>query len=320
MKKALILGISGQDGSYLADLLLKKGYKVYGGSRDAQSTIFDNLKLLNINNDIEKVSISLNDFRSVLQAIMRIMPDEIYNLSGQSSVSLSFSQPVETLESIVIGNLNILESIRFSNIDIKYYNAGSSEIFGNSEIEANENSIFSPKSPYGVSKAAALWQVRNYRESYNLYACTGILFNHESPFRKEHFVTAKIIKAVCRIANGKQEKLQLGNLDIWRDWGFAPEYVFAMWKMLQQEQSEDYVIATGVTMCLKDFVKFAFEYFKLNWIDYVQIDESLLRPSDIGKGFANASKAKQKIDWEANLKGDKLIEKLIDCELNSLQY
>lgn len=320
MKTALILGVSGQDGAYLAHLLLGKGYKVIGSSRDAQSTSFTNLELLGIVNDVEKVSISINDFRSVLQAVNSFEPTEIYNLSGQSSVFLSFQQPVETLESIVIGNLNILESIRFSNSAIKYYNAGSSEIFGDTEIKVDEKSVLSPRSPYGVSKAAALWQVRNYRECYNLFACTGILFNHESPFRKEHFVTAKIIKAVCRIANGKQEKLQLGNMNISRDWGFAPEYVVAMWRMLQQEKSEDFIIATGLTMSLRDFVEFAFNYFKLDSREFLQIDDSFLRPSDIGKGLADVSKAKLTIDWEAKLKGEKLIEKLIDCELNFLQY
>ena len=320
MKKALIFGISGQDGSYLADILLKNGYDIVGSSRDAQICTFKNLKLLNISNEIEKISVSINDFRSVLQAVKTHNPDEIYNLAGQSSVSLSFEQPVETLESIVIGNLNILEAIRFTDSAAKYYNAGSSEIFGNCEEKVNETTAFNPKSPYGVSKATAFWHVRNYREAYDIFACTGVLFNHESPLRPEHFVTAKIIKSVCRIATGKQEKLHLGNLDIWRDWGFAPEYVFAMWRMLQQENPEDHVIATGLTMSLRDFVKFAFDYFNLNWNDYVEIDDNLLRPSDIRKGFANTSKAKQKIDWEANLKGDKLIEKLIDCELNSLQY
>lgn len=316
VKRALICGVSGQDGTYLSKLLLEKGYKVYGGSRDAQSSNFENLKKLNIFEDIELVSISVNDFRSVLQVIMKVKPDEIYNLAGQSSVALSFEQPVETLESISVGTLNLLEAIRFSGLDIKLYNAGSSECFGNATEAVDENTPFRPRSPYGVAKATAFWEVANYREAYNLFACTGILFNHESPLRKERFVTKKIIATACRIAAGSNEKLILGNINIYRDWGWAPEYVEAMWLMLQQDKPDDFIIATGETMSLKDFVTTTFEHLNLTTEDHVSFDEDLLRPTDIEKGFANPSKAKQILNWEAKIKTKELVKLMVDCEIN----
>ena len=240
MKTALICGVSGQDGAYLAKLLLGKGYKVYGGSRDAQMSSFRNLSRLGIRKDVDLLSININDFRSVLQTLLRTKPDEVYNLAGQSSVGLSFEQPVETLESISVGTLNLLEAIRFSNLPIKFYNAGSSECFGDTgSLAANEMTPFRPRSPYGVAKAAAFWQVANYREAYTIQASTGILFNHESPLRPERFVTQKIVATACRIADSSGEVLTLGNIDIARDWGWAPDYVEAMWLMLQQEQPDD---------------------------------------------------------------------------------
>ncbi len=317
MKKALILGVSGQDGSYLANLLLDKQYEVYGGSRDAFSSNFDNLKKLNIYDQIELLSIQLTDFRSILQVITKIKPDEIYNLSGQSSVGLSFDQPVETLESVIIATLNLLEAIRFSKRNIKFYSAGSSECFGNSNKPVDENSPFIPRSPYGVAKSSAFWLVSNYREAYNIFACTGILFNHESPLRKERFVTKKIISTACRIANGSNEKLVLGNVSICRDWGWAPEYVEAMWLMLQQDSAEDYIIASGETISLKDFIKITFDYLNLDMNTHVSFDKSLLRPTDIEKGYANPKKAKIKLNWEAKTKSENLIKRLIDSELNN---
>ena len=317
MKKALILGVSGQDGSYLANFLLDKQYLVFGGSRDASSSNFNNLKKLNIYDQIEFISVQLTDFRSVLQVITNIKPDEIYNLSGQSSVGLSFDQPVETLESVIIASLNILEAIRFSKRNIKFYSAGSSECFGNSNKPVDENSPFMPRSPYGVAKSSAFWLVSNYREAYNIFACTGILFNHESPLRKERFVTKKIISTACRIANGSNEKLVLGNVSICRDWGWAPEYVEAMWLMLQQGSPEDYVIASGETISLEAFIKITFEYLKLDMNTHVTFDQSLLRPTDIEKSFANPKKAKVKLNWEAKIKAENLIKRLIDSELNN---
>ncbi len=300
MKTALLCGVSGQDGGYLAKLLLEKGYKVFGGSRDAQMSSFANLKRLGIREDIDPVSININDFRSVLQTLQRTQPDEIYNLAGQSSVGLSFEQPVETLESISVGTLNLLEAIRFTGRSISFYNAGSSECFGDTgQKRANELTPFRPRSPYGVAKAAAFWQVANYREAYNLHASTGILFNHESPLRPERFVTQKIVAAACRIANGSQETLTLGNIDVARDWGWAPDYVEAMWLMLQQEQADDYVIATGKTYKLRDFIQTVFAQFNLNWEEYVRIDTAFFRPTDIAEGHANPTKAKTKLGWQA---------------------
>ncbi|TKC56953.1 GDP-mannose 4,6-dehydratase [Pedobacter hiemivivus] len=317
MKTALICGVSGQDGAYLSKLLLDKGYQVYGGSRDAQSSNFENLNRLGVLELVKLVSISVHDFRSVLQVIMKVKPDEIYNLAGQSSVALSFEQPVETLESISVGTLSLLEAIRFSGLPIKLYNAGSSECFGNAIEAVDENTAFRPRSPYGVAKATAFWEVANYREAYKIFACTGILFNHESPLRKERFVTKKIIAAACRIAKGSNERLVLGNINIWRDWGWAPEYVEAMWLMLQQSEPEDFVIATGETISLKDFIIIAFEYLNLDWTKYVSFDDSLFRPTDIEKGLANPQKANNKLKWKAKIKSRNLIELLIDSELNS---
>lgn len=317
MKTALICGVSGQDGAYLSKLLLTKGYKVYGGSRDIGSSNFDNLKKLNVLEQINLVSISVSDFRSVLQVIMKIKPDEIYNLAGQSSVALSFEQPVETMESISLGTLNLLEAIRFSGLNIKFYSAGSSECFGNATEAVDENTPFRPRSPYGVAKATAFWEVANYREAYNLFACTGILFNHESPLRKERFVTKKIIATACRIAKGSNENLILGNINIHRDWGWAPEYVNAMWLMLQQEKPDDFIIATGATISLKEFVSTTFEHLNLKMEDHVRFDDDLLRPTDIEKGFANATKAKNILHWEAKIKTNELVKLMVDCEINN---
>jgi GDPmannose 4,6-dehydratase len=318
MKKALVCGVSGQDGAYIARLLLEKGYEVYGGSRDSQMSTFQNLSTLGIKNDINLLSVNLNDFRSTLQSIIKIKPDEIYNLSGQSSVGLSYEQPVETLESISIGTLNILESIRFSNANIKFYNAGSSECFGDTKDNAaDENTLFQPRSPYAVAKSTAFWLVSSYRESYNINASTGILFNHESPLRPDRFVTKKIISTACKIVKDKSLKLKLGNLDITRDWGWAPEYVEAIWLMLQTEFPEDYVIATGESNSLKDFIKTTFEYLGLNYQDHVISDDNLFRPSDLKIGRANPTKAETKLGWKAKSKMKDVIEKMIEFELSN---
>ena len=246
MRKALICGISGQDGAYLAKFLLGKGYVVCGTSRDAQMSSFHNLTHLGIRTKINLESVAVNDFRSVLQVLMKIQPDEVYNLAGQSSVGLSFQQPVETLDSISVGTLNFLEAIRFYSKPIKFYNAGSSECFGDTgSTPADESTPFRPRSPYAVAKSAAFWEVANYREAYGIFACSGILFNHESKLGRECFVTKKIVAAACRIASGSDEKLYLGNISIRRDWGWAPEYIEAMWLMMQQDTPDDFVIATG---------------------------------------------------------------------------
>lgn len=314
MKKALICGISGQDGAYLAQLLLNKDYGVYGTSRDAQMSSFKNLKSLDIGNKVKCLSMSLTDFRSVLQVLSHVQPDEIYNLAGQSSVGLSFEQPVETLESIATGTLNLLESIRFIGRPIKLYNAGSSECFGDTRgLPADEQTPFRPRSPYAVAKSAAFWEVANYREAYNLFSCSGILFNHESPLRPQRFVTQKIIAAAYRIANGSKEKLTLGNIDIERDWGYAPDYVEAMYLMLQQDIPEDFVIATGQTISLSDFIAEAFGVLGLNWQDHVIADPALCRPTDISVSRANPSKAREKLGWVAKSNIQETIKIMVEA-------
>ena len=313
-RTALICGISGQDGAYLAQLLLQKGYRVIGASRDAQMSSFGNLIRLGIRDQVEVASMALNDFRSVLQVLAKFDSDEIYNLAGQSSVGLSFEQPVETLESISIGTLNLLEGIRFLNRDIRLYNAGSSECVGDTgNTPANEQTPFRPRSPYAVAKAAAFWQVANYREAYGLYACSGILFNHESPLRPERFVTQKIVRAAYRIAAGSKERLTLGRLDIQRDWGWAPEYVEAMWKMLQQPQPEDFVIATGETNSLQDFVAETFAAVNLDWRNHVDTDPGLRRPTDLSISRADPTHAANKLGWRAQIHMASVVRKMVEA-------
>lgn len=320
MKKALICGISGQDGALLAQLLVKKGYIVCGTSRDAQISGFTNLAKLGILDKIKLESMSLNDFRSVLQILTKFQPYEVYNLAGQSSVGLSFEQPVETLDSIATGTLNLLEAIRFTGAPIKLYNAGSSECFGNTgNIAADEDTPFRPRSPYGTAKAAAFWEVANYREAYNIFACSGILYNHESALRPERFVTQKIVTGACRIAQGSKEKLRLGNIEIQRDWGWAPEYVEAMYLMLQQDQPEDYVIATGSTYSLQDFVALTFESLGLNWQDHVIVDPSLYRPTDIAISRGNPGKAKAHLGWEAKSKTPDIARMMVEAKKDQIK-
>lgn len=319
MKKALICGISGQDGALLAQLLVNKGYMVCGTSRDAQISGFSNLAKLGILDKIKLESMSLNDFRSVLQILTKFQPYEVYNLAGQSSVGLSFEQPVETLDSIATGTLNLLEAIRFTGAPIKFYNAGSSECFGNTgNIAADEETPFRPRSPYGTAKAAAFWEVANYREAYNIFACSGILYNHESALRPERFVTQKIVTGACRIAQGSKEKLRLGNIEIQRDWGWAPEYVEAMYLMLQQDQPEDYVIATGSTYSLQDFVALTFESLGLNWEDHVIVDRSLYRPTDIAISRGNPGKAKANLGWEAKSKTPDIARMMVEAKKDQI--
>ena len=314
-KTALICGVSGQDGAYLSRLLLGKGYKVIGTSRDAQAASFERLERLGIRQEVETTSMTLTDFRSVLQTLSLHQPDEIYNLAGQSSVGLSFELPVETLESIASASLNLLESLRFLGGQVRLYNASSSECFGDAGGTAcDEQQPFRPRSPYAVAKATAHWQVINYREAYGLYASNGILFNHESPLRPSRFVSKKIIQAACRIVDGSAERLRLGNLEIQRDFGWAPEYVDAMWKILQLEQSYDVVIATGETHSLRDFCEVAFSEVGLDWQDYVDIDESLYRPSEHMISRANPARAKELLDWEAEMKMPQVVAAMISAE------
>ena len=302
-KTALIIGITGQDGSYLAKLLLEKGYKVFGATRDSLSCNKSRLIKLKIELCIEFISLAPNDFRSVLKVVDFTKPDEIYYLAGLTSVGLSFEQPVECTESISGGTLNFLEAIRFLNNKIKFFNAGSSECFGNTQkLPANENSLFSPKSPYATAKSTAFWQVANYREAYNLFCCTGILGNHESPLRPKRFVTQKIVSSVREIKSGLKSELRLGNLNTWRDWGWAPEYVEAIYLMLQNDIPEDFVIATGETNSLNYFVDLVFKKANLDKNKYVKIDSNYFRPTDIEFSNLDPSKIKRKLGWEAKMK------------------
>lgn len=319
MKTALISGVSGQDGAYLAQLLLAKGYRVVGSSRDSASASFRNLAILGIAGQVQTVSMNTAEFRSVLATIAQVKPDEIYNLSGQSSVGLSFEQPVETLESVAIATVNILEVIRFLGLPIRFYNAGSSEAFGNLDGKpADETTPFAPRSPYALAKATAFWTVANYREAYRLYACSGILFNHESPLRPERFVTQKIVRTACRIARGSGEILALGNLEIERDWGWAPEYVDAMWRMLQRDDPRDYVIATGQTLSLADFVTETFAVLNLDGNDHVTSDPTLLRPTDLRIGRANPALAERDLKWRASTSPREVVRRMVEAEIQRL--
>jgi GDPmannose 4,6-dehydratase len=314
-RKALIVGISGQDGSYLAELLLRKGYEVVGTSRDAQVAHFEGLERLGIADKVVLESMSPTDFRSVFEVLSKWSPDEVYNLSGQSSVALSFAQPVDAINSMLNATVTLLEAIRFLGRPIRFYNAGSSECFGDVPGgEADEDTPFRPRSPYGAAKAAAHWMVANYREGYGLHASTGILFNHESPLRPQRFVTRKIISAAARIAAGSRDKLSLGNISVKRDWGWAPEFVEAMWRMLQQPQPGDFVIATGRLSSLEEFIAAAFRAVHLEWRDHVVLDDSLRRPTDLAGFAGNPAKARKTLAWEATVKMPELAARMMQAE------
>jgi GDPmannose 4,6-dehydratase len=311
-KKALIIGVSGQDGAYLARLLLGKGYEVHGTSRDHEVSTFGNLVRLGIRDKVRVGSMVTSDFRSVLTTLQRVEADEIYNLAGQTSVGMSFSYPVETFDSILIGTMNLLECLRLLRHPGRFYNAGSSEVFGNTPRPATEATPFHPRSPYAAAKAGAHYAVTNYREAYGMFACTGILFNHESPLRPDRFVTQKIVSTAVRIAQGSKEKLRLGRLDIRRDWGWAPEYVEAMWRMLQQKEPDDFVVATGEERSLQEFAAETFRNLGLDWKRHVVSDPSLYRPSDIERSCGKASKAKKKIQWKPLVNFKELIKNLVN--------
>lgn len=310
-KTALIAGITGQDGAYLARHLLNCGYKVVGSSRDAQSCNTDKLQKLGIKDDLEMISLAPNDFRSVLKAFSSVEPSEVYNLAGQTSVGLSFEQPVECMESIAGGTLNFLEVLRYLDAPTRLFNAGSSECFGDTKkIAANENTAFNPRSPYAVAKSTAFWQIANYREAYGIFCCTGILANHESPLRPKRFVTQKIIDGVKRIKNRESEELRLGNLDIYRDWGWAPEYVEAMHKMLLADAPRDYLIASGHTTSLREFVRLAFKAAGLESDRYLKSDPTLLRPSDLKYSAMNPSLINKDLGWGAKAGLEEIVSKM----------
>jgi GDPmannose 4,6-dehydratase len=316
MKKALICGVSGQDGAYLARLLLGKGYEVHGTSRIADISNLGSLCQIGIHENVTVHCMAINDLLSVQQVLDRVRPDEIYNLAGESSVNQSFYQPFGTLESIIVGTFNLLEAVRLIGRPIKLYSAGSSECFGGEDrgVHADELTPFRPRSPYALAKVAAFWGVANYREAYKLFACTGILFNHESPLRNERFVTRKIVKAACRIAAGSEETLHLGNITIARDWGWAPEYVEAMWLMLQQNNPADYVVATGETHTLEEFVAETFRCLDLDWRRHVSADPTLLRPLEIINSRANPQLAREVLGWRAKYRMKDVVRMMVDEE------
>lgn len=314
---ALIFGVSGQDGAYLARFLLGRGYHVHGVSRDREMASFRNLARLEIADQVKLHSASLTDFRSVLEVISKVKPLEIYNLAGQSSVGLSFEQPVETLDSTIFGPLYLVECMRMLGIQAKLYNATSSECFGNiPEGAADETTPFRPCSPYGVGKAAAFWTIANYRQAYGLFACSGILFNHESPLRPRRFVTRKIVSGAVDISQGLADQLSLGNLDVARDFGWAPEYVEAMWTMLQAEKPSDYVIATGETRTLQDFTELVFSRLGLDWRRHVVLDPGLTRPTDIERSAGRPDKAFRELGWQAKMRLPDIVDALVAAELD----
>ena len=324
-KKALITGITGQDGSYLTELLLKKNYEVYGIIRRASSFNTDRLDHIyqdphEIGARLKLVYGDLTDAGNVYNLMTQIQPDEVYNLGAQSHVRVSFDIPEYTSDTVALGALRVLEAIHRLGLKTKYYQAGSSEMFGKvQEVPQTEKTPFYPRSPYSVAKVYAHWITINYRESYDMFACNGILFNHESPRRGETFVTRKVTRAVARIQPGLQDKLYMGNLDSKRDWGYAKEYVEAMWLMLQQEKPDDYVIATGETHTVKEFVEEAFKQVGLDWKKYVEFDKRYLRPAEVDLLIGDASKAKKQLGWQPKTTFKDLVKIMVDADIVELK-
>ena len=316
--KALITGITGQDGSYLADLLLAKGYKVYGMVRRSSTETFERIQ--HIRDRVELVQADLLDPSSLTQMLRSVEPQEIYNLAAQSFVPTSWSQPVLTGEFTGLGVVRMLESVREVCPRAKFYQASSSEMFGKvREVPRNELTPFHPRSPYAVAKTYGHYITVNYRESYDLFAVSGILFNHESPRRGREFVTRKITDGVARIKLGMARELRLGNLDAQRDWGFAGDYVKAMWRMLQQDTPEDFVIATGKTHSVKEFLEIAFDHVNLHWQDYVVQDPRFMRPAEVDQLVGDAGKAKRILDWEPSVRFEELVRMMVDADMDLLQ-
>jgi GDPmannose 4,6-dehydratase len=314
MKRAFITGITGQDGSYLAELLLKKGYKVYGLKRRTATPNYENIQ--HMKNEIEFISGDLTDVSSLVEAIKFSKPDEIYNLGAQSFVGDSWSQPILTGEVTALGVTNLLEAVRIARSEARFYQASSSEMFGKVvETPQKETTPFYPRSPYGVAKVYGHWITVNYRESHNLYACSGILFNHESPRRGVEFVTRKITDGVAKIKLGLQKELRLGNLEAKRDWGFAGDYVEAMWLMLQQDQPDDFVIATGLTHTVKEFVETAFQHVGLNWEDFVIQDPKFMRPAEVDLLLGDSTKAQKVLGWKPKVSFEELVKMMVKSDL-----
>lgn len=328
IKKALITGITGQDGSYLSEFLLEKGYEVHGILR--RTSTFNTDRIDHIYEDPHQEGVrfflhygDLTDGTTIRRILEEVKPVEIYNLGAQSHVRVSFDSPEYTVDSVAMGTLRLLEAVRdYQNrtgIQVRFYQAGSSEMYGLVQaVPQSETTPFYPRSPYACAKVYAHWQTINYRESYNLFACNGILFNHESPRRGETFVTRKITRAVSRIVAGKQNKLYMGNLDAKRDWGYAKDYVRAMWLMLQKEQPDDYVIATGETHSVREFLDLAFSYVNLKWEDYVEFDQRYLRPAEVELLIGDATKARQKLAWQPSVTFEELVALMVEADLQAL--
>ncbi len=324
MKKALVTGITGQDGSYLSELLLEKGYEVHGIIR--RTSVFNTQRIQHLFHDPHEEDVrlflhygDLCDGTGLRRIIEQVRPDEVYNLGAQSHVRVSFDQPEYTADVVAMGTLRLLEACRDylknSQGHLRLYQAGSSEMFGNTPPPQNESTPFRPRSPYGASKVAAYWHAVNYREAYDMHVCNGLLFNHESPRRGETFVTRKITRALGRIKMGLQDKLYLGNLDGRRDWGYAPEFVHAMWLMLQQDEPDDYVIATGESHSIREFLDAAAGLLEIKWEDHVEIDERYLRPTEIDHLRGDASKARRKLGWEAKTRFADLVRDMVESDL-----
>ena len=323
MKKALITGVTGQDGSYLAELLLHKGYEVHGVIRRASS--FNTGRLDPIYRDPHESGVrflmhygDLSDSGSLVNLIRELQPDEIYHLGAQSHVKVSFEIPEYTSDTTGMGTVRMLEAIRASGVETRFYQAGSSEMFGAAPPPQNEDTPFYPRSPYGVAKVFAHWMTVNYREAHGLFACNGILFNHESERRGETFVTRKVTRAVARIKAGIQDKVYLGNLDAKRDWGYAKEYVEAMWLMLQQDEPDDYVIATGEAHTVREFCELAFSHAGLDWQDHVEIDPQYMRPSEVDFLLGDPSKATSQLGWKPQTSFEELGRLMVDADIQQL--
>jgi GDPmannose 4,6-dehydratase len=317
-KRALITGITGQDGSYLAELLLEKGYDVFGVTRRSSTNSFDRIE--HIIDRISLISGDLLDEHSLVAAVKESQPDEIYNLAAQSFVPTSWSQAVLTAEFTAVGVTRMLEAMRAAKPDARFYQASSSEMFGKVlETPQTEKTPFYPRSPYGVAKVYGHWITVNYRESYGLFACSGILFNHEAPRRGKEFVTRKVTDAVARIKLGLAKELRMGNLDAQRDWGYAPDYVRAMWLMLQAPDADDYVISTGRTHSVQQLVDIAFSHVGLNWRDYVVLDPKFIRPAEVDKLIGDSSKAREKLGWHPEVSFEQLVGIMVDADLARLQ-
>ena len=314
MKTALITGISGQDGSYLTEFLLERGYEVYGTSRisEKDAHLF---RLAEVLSDITLLQADLTDQNSINAAVLAAMPDEVYHLGAQSSVASSWKESVSTAETTAVGTVRLLEAVRAHVPDARYYQASSSEMFGMSSSALREEDSFRPKTPYGISKVFSYWMTVSFRENYGMFCANGILFNHESPRRGFEYLTRKVSDGVAQIVSGRKETLQLGNLDSIRDWGFAGDYVRAMWLMLQADVPDDFVIATGEGHSVREFVKKAFARVDLDYLDYVTIDPTLVRPSEVPCLLGNPKKAKDCLGWEPQVSFDELVEMMVDWDL-----